>query len=60
MTIIMIFIMTIFMIGCDTKEMKKVLEDEKLKNDSSAVMEDVIELGEELLRDELNLPGDKK
>lgn len=45
-----------FLTCCNSKEVKKVVEDEKLQNDSEVVVEDLIDLGEELIRDELNIP----
>jgi hypothetical protein len=49
-----------FLTACGSKEVKKIVEDEKLQNDSEAVVEDLFELGESIVKDELNMPNKGK
>lgn len=59
MKILSTLFLLIILTACQEKEIEKVLSDDKLKNDSEAVAEDLIDLGEQLLRDELHLPEKK-
>jgi hypothetical protein len=49
----------ILLSGCEDA-LKDIIEDEKLQSDSEAIVEDVFDLGEQILKDEMHLPKDKK